>query len=38
MHSLFALLERLDRVSLASQRRLTIPFLRSLEEKLNGQG
>lgn len=37
MHSLFALLERLDRVSLASQRRLTIPFLRSLEEKLNGQ-
>jgi DnaA family protein len=30
LHSLFALLERLDQVSLAEQRRLTIPFLRSL--------
>lgn len=31
-HSLFALLDRLDSASLAAQRRLTIPFLRSLEE------
>ncbi len=30
MASLFALLERLDRASLAAQRRLTIPFVRSL--------
>lgn len=28
MHSLFALLERLDRESLAAQRKLTIPFVR----------
>jgi len=31
MHSLFALLDRLDSAALAAQRRLTIPFLRSLE-------
>lgn len=31
MHSLFALLERIDVAALASQRRVTIPFLRSLE-------
>jgi DnaA family protein len=31
MASLFALLERLDRASLASRRRVTIPFLRELE-------
>lgn len=30
-HSLFALLDRLDAATLAAQRRLTIPFLRSLE-------
>lgn len=29
-HALFALLERADRVALAAQRRLTIPFLRAL--------
>ncbi len=32
LDSLFALLDKLDVASLASQRRLTIPFLRSLEE------
>ncbi len=32
MASLFALLERLDRASLAAQRRLTIPFVRTLME------
>jgi len=31
MHSLFALLDKLDAATLAAQRRLTIPFLRSLE-------
>jgi len=31
MGSLFALLDRIDVASLASQRRVTIPFLRSLE-------
>lgn len=31
LHVLFRLLERLDRASLAEQRRLTIPFIRSLE-------
>lgn len=31
LHSLFALLERIDVASLASQRRVTIPFLRELE-------
>ncbi|MFL6646921.1 MAG: DnaA regulatory inactivator Hda [Sulfurifustaceae bacterium] len=31
MHSLFALLERIDVAALARQRRVTIPFLRSLE-------
>jgi DnaA family protein len=31
MHSLFALLDRLDAATLAAQRRLTIPFLRGLE-------
>ncbi len=30
MHALFALLERLDEVSLAAQRRLTIPFVREV--------
>jgi DnaA family protein len=30
-HSLFGLLERADRAAFASQRRLTIPFLRALE-------
>ena len=29
--SLFALLDKLDTATLAAQRRLTIPFLRSLE-------
>jgi DnaA-homolog protein len=33
MSALFDLLERLDRVSLASQRRITIPFIRELEER-----
>ncbi len=32
LDSLFVLLDRLDTASLASQRRLTIPFLRSLEK------
>lgn len=31
LHALSRLLERLDRASLAEQRRLTIPFIRSLE-------
>jgi len=31
LHSLFHLLDRLDSATLAAQRRLTIPFLRSLE-------
>src|SRR6266481_2412891 len=31
LHSLFELLERIDAASLASQRRVTIPFLRRLE-------
>lgn len=31
LHSLFALLDQLDTATLAAQRRLTIPFLRSLE-------
>ena len=30
-HSLFGLLDRIDRASLAHQRRVTIPFIRSLE-------
>lgn len=30
--SLFSLLDRIDQVSLAQQRRVTIPFLRNLEE------
>lgn len=30
MHALFQLLDRLDHASLAAQRRLTIPFVRSL--------
>jgi len=33
LHSLFALLDRLDVQSLASQRRITIPFLRELEKR-----
>jgi DnaA family protein len=32
MHSLFAVLDELDRASLAAQRRLTIPFLREALE------
>lgn len=32
LDSLFALLDRLDTASLAEQRRLTIPFLRKIEE------
>ena len=32
LHSLFALLDRLDAATLAAQRRLTIPFLRELEK------
>ncbi len=31
LHSLFALLDRLDTAALAAQRRLTIPFVRSIE-------
>ena len=31
LHSLFDLLDRIDRASLAHQRRVTIPFLRQLE-------
>jgi DnaA-homolog protein len=31
LHSLFALLDKLDSATLAAQRRLTIPFLRGLE-------
>ena len=33
LHSLFDLLDRIDRASLAHQRRVTIPFLRELERK-----
>jgi DnaA family protein len=33
MHSLFALLDRLDRESLVAKRRLTIPFVRELLEE-----
>lgn len=33
MHALFAWLERVDAEALAAQRRLTIPFLRSLDTK-----
>lgn len=32
LNSLFALLERLDAAALANQRRITIPFLRALEQ------
>ncbi len=35
MHSLFYLLDRIDRESLMHQRRVTIPFLRELEETSN---
>lgn len=31
VHSLFELLERIDQASLATQRRITIPFIRDLE-------
>lgn len=31
MHSLFALLERIDAASLASQRRVTVPFIKTVE-------
>jgi len=34
MHTLFDVLERLDRASLAAQRRLTIPFLKEQLEKV----
>jgi DnaA family protein len=33
MHALFALLDRLDDATLEAQRRITVPFLRSLEER-----
>ncbi len=33
MHALFALLDRMDRASLEEQRRITIPFLRRLEQQ-----
>jgi DnaA family protein len=33
MHALFTLLDRLDDASLSHQRRLTVPFLRSLESR-----
>lgn len=36
LHSLFDLLDRIDRASLAHQRRVTIPFLRQLEEMDGG--
>lgn len=32
MHALFSLLDRIDRASLAAQRRITIPFVRSLAQ------
>lgn len=35
--SLTALLERLDRASLAEQRRITVPFLRRVLEQRNGE-
>jgi chromosomal replication initiation ATPase DnaA len=35
MHSLCAILDRLDEASLAAQRKLTVPFLR---EALEAQG
>jgi DnaA-homolog protein len=35
LHTLFALLERLDRAALASQRRVTVPFIQSLERAVN---
>jgi DnaA family protein len=39
MHSLCAVLDRLDKASLAAQRRLSVPFLRSvLEGQGSGQG
>lgn len=37
MGSLFALLDRIDVASLATQRRITIPFLRALEENAGGK-
>lgn len=33
LHSLFALLDRIDAAALASQRRVTVPFLRALETR-----
>lgn len=36
MHSLFALLDRLDAASLAERRRVTVPFLKRLEAIENG--
>ncbi|OGI46055.1 MAG: DnaA regulatory inactivator Hda [Candidatus Muproteobacteria bacterium RBG_16_65_34] len=36
LHTLFDLLDRIDRAALASQRRITIPFLRGLEGDLKG--
>lgn len=35
MHALFALLDRLDDASLSRQRRITVPFLRSLERDID---
>ncbi len=37
MHTLFALLERLDAASLAEQRRITVPFIKRLEEAVKGE-
>ena len=36
MHSLFGVLDELDRASLVAQRRLTIPFLREALESRQG--
>jgi hypothetical protein len=33
MHSLFSLLDRLDRSTLSAKRRVTIPFIKDLLEK-----
>lgn len=38
MGSLVALLERLDRVSLAEQRRVTVPFIRSVLDEMSAPG
>ena len=33
MHALFDLIEQIDSASLAQQRRITIPFLRTLDDE-----